>query len=82
MALTSNGSKVVTGGYDKSLVVLDVNTLKLDRRIEGAHDSPVSYVAANQVTSDVIASSGNDGKVLTWDLKNGTEAGSSLNCKC
>ena len=67
--ISQDGLKVITSSYDKTVVVLDVNTLRLEGRLTGIHDDLISNVAANRVNSNIIATSANDGIVAAWDLK-------------
>ena len=64
-----DGLKAITSSYDKTVVVLDVNTLRMEERLTGIHDDLISNVGANRINSNVIATSSNDGTVVAWDLK-------------
>ena len=61
--------KVITSSYDKTVVVLDVNTLRLEERLSDIHHEIISNVAANRVNPNVIATSANDGVAAAWDLR-------------
>ena len=77
--ITRDGSKVITSSYDKTVVILDVNTFRLEGRLTDIHDDLISNVAANRVNSSIIATSANDGTVAAWDLKTTDHCISSKN---
>jgi len=67
--ISQDGSKVITSSYDRTVVVLDVNTLRLEARLSDIHNDIISNVAANRVNSNIIATSANDGIAAAWDLR-------------
>lgn len=69
IVLTADKSKLVTASYDKSIVVLEKETLKLLSRVPAAHTDLINTVAADPFNTNSIVTAGNDGKVLTWDVR-------------
>ena len=67
--ISADKIKVITSSYDKTVVVLDVNTLRLEERLSDIHHDIISNVAANSVNPNVIATSANDGVAAAWDLR-------------
>ena len=67
--ISADRVKVITSSYDKTVVVLDVNTLRLEERLSDIHHDIISNVAANSVNPNVIATSANDGVAAAWDLR-------------
>ena len=67
--ITHDGSKVITSSYDRTVVVLDVNTLRLEERLSDIHNDIISNVASNRKNSNIIATSANDGIAASWDLR-------------
>ena len=67
--ITHDGSKVITSSYDQTVVVLDVNTLRLEERLCDIHNDIISNVASNRKNSNIIATSANDGIAASWDLR-------------
>ena len=64
-----DGTKVMTSSYDKTVVVLDVNTLRLEERLSDIHHEIISSVAANRINPNIIATSAHDGIAAAWDLR-------------
>jgi len=62
-------SHLVTVSYDRSIVVMDVATLRLETRITEAHDNVISDVSANKTVKAVIATAAQDGAVQLWDIR-------------
>jgi WD40 repeat protein len=82
IVLTADKSKLVTTSYDKSIVVLEKETLKLLSRVPSAHTDVINTVAADPFNANSIVTAGNDGKVLTWDVrKTNIEGNVSQSCK-
>ena len=69
IVLTADKSKLVTASYDKSFVVLEKESLRIVSRVSAAHTDLINTLAANPFNTNTIATAGNDGKVLTWDLR-------------
>ena len=67
--ISLDGTKVMTSSYDKTVVVLDVNTLRLEERLSDIHHEIISNVAANRINPNIIATSAHDGIVAAWDLR-------------
>ena len=67
--ISQDGTKVMTSSYDKTVVVLDVNTLRLEERLSDIHHEIITSVAANRVNPNLIATSANDGIAAAWDLR-------------
>ena len=68
--ILQDGSKVLTSSYDRTVVILDVNTLRLERRMSEIHSDIISNVASNRINTNIFATSAHDGIVATWDLRN------------
>ena len=82
IVLTADKSKLVTASYDKSIVVLEKETLKLLSRVPAAHTDLINTVAADPFNTNSIVTAGNDGKVLTWDVrKTNIEGNVAQSCK-
>ena len=47
--ISQDGKKVITSSFDKTVVVLDVNTLRLEERLSDIHNEIISNVAANRI---------------------------------
>jgi len=69
IVLTADKSKLVTASYDKSFVVLEKESLRIVSRVSAAHTDLINTLAANPFNTNTIVTAGNDGKVLTWDLR-------------
>lgn len=67
--ISVDGSKAITSSYDRTVVVLDVNTLRLEARMSDIHNDIISNVAANRVNLNIIATSANDGIAAAWDIR-------------
>lgn len=63
-----NGDSLISGSKDCSVAVHDVNTEKLTRYYETAHEEPVNKVAI--ISENVFASGTDNGEVKIWDLRN------------
>ena len=82
IVLTADKSKLITASYDKSIVVLEKETLKLLSRVPAAHTDLINAVAADPFNTNSIVTAGNDGKVLTWDVrKTNIEGNVAQSCK-
>ena len=63
-------------------MALEKGTLKLLSRVATAHTDLVNAIAANPFSANSIVTAGNDGKVLTWDLrKTNIDGNISQSCK-
>jgi len=69
VAITSDNSKIVSGSYDKTIRVWDLNTGKLLNTLEG-HTKSVNSVAITIDNSKVVSRS-NDKTIRVWDLHQG-----------
>ncbi len=69
IALSSDGTRAVTAGFDYSLVVWDLPRRKAERRLLG-HDAPLNDVAISGDGSLAVSAS-DDGTVGVWDLRAG-----------
>jgi len=69
----ADGGQLVTVSYDRSIVALDINTMRLESRISDAHPNLISAVAANRFhrgeAAKTIATAAQDGTVQLWDLR-------------
>ena len=78
LAITPDRSKIITTSYDRSIVVLDRDNFKLITRVSEAHADLISHAAIND--GNMLCTAGNDGAVLTWDMRTMLDANSSLSC--
>merc|ERR1719510_887015 len=62
--------KYITTSYDRSVVVLDKNALKLVSRVQDAHSDLINHVAVNASNFNLFSTAGNDGQVSLWDFRN------------
>ena len=67
--ISQDGSKVITSSYDRTVVILDTHTLRLEARYSEIHDDIISNVGANRVNSNIFATSAHDGIVAAWDIR-------------
>lgn len=81
IVMTADKSKVVTASYDRTIVVLEAETLKLTSKVQEAHNDLISNVASNCVDVNLIATAGHDGLVSTWDLRCIEASSTSQSCK-
>ncbi len=70
VALTEDGRRAVTAGFDYSLVVWDLERLAPLRRLLG-HDAPLNDVALSADGRTAVSAS-DDGTVGVWNLEDGT----------
>lgn len=68
-SLVSSPDKLITCSYDRSVVVLEKESLKLVTKINEAHDDLISNMAVNPGNFDLIGTASNDGTVQLWDLR-------------
>ena len=82
--ISQDGKKVITSSFDKTVVVLDVNTLRLEERLSDIHNEIISNVAANRIDPNIIATSANDGIAAVWDLRKKDQSlkGMDISDKC
>lgn len=64
---TSDGKRLVSGNWDRSIYIWDVATGKTERRLEG-HRGLVTDLGFRPGEPDILASSGADGKIMLWDI--------------
>uniref|UniRef100_A0A1B6E1Q1 WD repeat-containing protein 55 homolog n=1 Tax=Clastoptera arizonana TaxID=38151 RepID=A0A1B6E1Q1_9HEMI len=64
---SSSGKTVITGSKDKSLIITDVETTKLNKCFDDAHEDPLYCLL--EVNENVIASGDENGVVKLWDLR-------------
>ena len=69
MDVTADEKMLVTSSYDKCIVCLDLETLRLESRINEAHHDLITDLAANKVAAHTIATAAQDGTVKSWDLR-------------
>ena len=77
-SLVSSPDKLITCSYDRSVVVLEKESLKLVTKINEAHDDLISNMAVNPGNFDLIGTASNDGTVQLWDLR---QCETSQSCK-
>merc|ERR1719295_2212945 len=69
----ADGGQLVTVSYHRSIVALDINTMRLESRISDAHPNLISAVAAKRFhrgeAAKTIATAAQDGTVQLWDLR-------------
>jgi len=73
MDVTADGKTLVTASYDKCVVSLDLETLRLESRFNEAHPDLISDLAANKVAAHTVATAAQDGTVRSWDLRSNTQ---------
>ncbi len=66
VAISQDGSKIVSGSWDNSIKIWDSATGKALKRLEG-HTSPVTSVAISQDGSKIVSGSW-DGSVKEWTM--------------
>jgi WD40 repeat protein len=71
VALSSDGRRVVSGSYDKTLRVWDIESGQSLRTLQG-HTSEVNAVALSSDGRRVVSGS-RDHTLRVWDLKDGKE---------
>ena len=62
-------TKSISGGYDSSLIVLDLNTFIPIKSYKYAHSSTIWDNAFNQFDDNLVLSCSRDKDVLLWDLR-------------
>ncbi|MGD9690061.1 MAG: protein kinase [Phycisphaerales bacterium] len=67
IVFTEDGQRVLSGNWDRTIDVWNVETGKLERRLEG-HRGLVSDLQFRPREPNILASSGTDGRILLWDL--------------
>ncbi|KAL7549243.1 hypothetical protein ACHAWF_012531 [Thalassiosira exigua] len=71
---SSSSSVVAAALSDRSLVVHDFEANRVVRRIEGAHDGPISEVSfLPRESGSSLLSAGRDGAVKVWDLRSSSQ---------
>ena len=81
IALTMDKDKLITSSYDRSLVVLEQETLKLVSRVSEAHTDLIHSLDTSLFNANLVASAGQDGQALLWDLRQLQDSDSSPICK-
>ncbi|KAL3146127.1 hypothetical protein ABBQ38_015474 [Trebouxia sp. C0009 RCD-2024] len=71
---SSSGDCLLTGSADKSLVVLDTGTCKVQKTYQDAHPAGVSRLLA--LSESTFASGDDDGLIKTWDQRQVEPSGS------
>ena len=77
-SLVPSPDKLITCSYDRSVVVLEKESLKMVTKINEAHDDLISNLDVNSANFDLIGTAGNDGTVQLWDLR---QCETSQSCK-
>jgi WD40 repeat protein len=70
VAITPDGTKIVSGSYDKTIKVWDIASGRLLNTLEG-HTSYVQSVAVTPDGTKIVSGSG-DNTIRVWDLNNGS----------
>ena len=70
VAISPNGKTLVSGGFDKTIKVWDLQTGKLRRTLSG-HTDAVRAIAMSQ-NGALLASASGDKTIKIWDLQSGT----------
>jgi cytochrome c len=70
IAVSADGSRAVTAGFDYSVIVWNLADETVQFRLQG-HDGPVNAVTLT-TQGTVAVSAGDDGSVAIWDLASGT----------
>lgn len=64
-----SGSKVISGGFDRSIIVWDVNAAVPINTIRGAHKGSVTSLCFDS-TGNMAVTGGKDMGIVIWDLRN------------
>jgi WD40 repeat protein len=67
LCFVNDGSLLLTGSSDRSILATDVSTGKLLSRLTNAHKAPVNRLVA--VDKNTIVSGDDDGAVKVWDTR-------------
>lgn len=67
LAFDSLNTKIFSGGNDDQVLVHDTNSLNLVSRI--SHKKPVYGMSINPQNDDILATAGDDGRILIFDLR-------------
>lgn len=67
--INRNGSKVISGGFDRSIIVWDVNAAVPINTIRGAHKGSVTSLCFDS-TGNMAVTGGKDMGIVIWDLRN------------
>jgi len=73
VALTPDGSKLITGSSDKTLVIWDAQSSQPLQTLKG-HNGAVNALSLN-ATGNLLVSGGADASVRVWQLETGREIG-------
>ena len=80
-SLVATPDKLLTCSYDRSIVLLEKDSLKLVSKIHEAHGDLISNLAVNTSNFDLACTASNDGTVALWDLRQcETSQSCKLNC--
>ncbi|MDX2078015.1 MAG: protein kinase [bacterium] len=71
MAVNPDGTRLVSGAEDGTLIVWDVATGAILHRIQNAHDN-IIYAVAFSPSGTILATGGADNLVRFWDVTTGT----------
>lgn len=69
LSLTANKQKIVSGSFDRSLKIWDLDSMVACATYSGAHWNIVLKVDCHPESNDLIASCARDGRVLMWDTR-------------
>ena len=67
--IDSNGSKVISGGFDRSIILWDVSAGVPINTIRGAHKGSVTSLCFDS-TGNMAITGGKDMQIQIWDLRN------------
>lgn len=68
-AISADGSKLVSGSADRSVIIWDMDSGDIIRKLLG-HSMPVQSVAINPL-GDIAASGAEGGTIILWDVASG-----------
>lgn len=69
LSLTSDKQKFVSGSYDKSIKIWDLEAFTACVTYAGAHWNLITSVDCHPESSDILASCSQDGRALMWDTR-------------
>lgn len=67
--IDQSGSKVISGGFDRSIIIWDVNAAVPINTIRGAHKGSVTSICFDS-TGNLAVTGGKDMTIQLWDLRN------------
>ncbi|KAK8899273.1 hypothetical protein M9Y10_001584 [Tritrichomonas musculus] len=67
--IDQSGSKVISGGFDRSIIIWDVSAAVPINTIRGAHKGSVTSLCFDS-TGNMAVTGGKDMSIVLWDLRN------------